>query len=313
MRTLPKVAFGLPAAAIVIILIGCNSSGGGPGIAPATQTASSRILPDAKMNRPAELFNQILPYPVPCQNGSGPCPTDFEVFFAGNVTQDIPPSEPLNVHENAFCNPSSSPPDCSPSITYDPSHDWTVVEWSGSTLYHNRVSGAPGVHFGIMAAQNYKTNVKKLELNSEWTYSSSYTNPQPIVSINSKQPAYSTSWKYAVVYLAGTTTKGSTASDYATWSEIAYAPPPILTSYQQPQFTFTNYGTKPIYVQSSGIVYDLAVPTDPECQKTPACPENVELLGELQEEGYPPPGSKSSPFVPLQYPPAAVLKPKPFN
>jgi len=49
--------------------------------------------------------------------------------------------------------------------------------------------------------------------------------------------------------------------------------------------------------------------TDSECLTTPACKENLLLLGDLQEVNYPPPRSESSPFVSLQYPPKPVLKP----
>jgi hypothetical protein len=124
---------------------------------------------------------------------------------------------------------------------------------------------------------------------TEWTYPSSQTGPEPVVSINSKQPTTSKSWKYAVVYVAGTTSK-SGGAEYATWDEIAYVPKTAPGSTgQQPKFNFVNYGSQTIYVTSSGGVFDLPVPTDAERLKTPICKENQVLLGELQEVDYPPP------------------------
>ena len=255
-------------------------------------------------NRPAELWNEILPYP--CYSGQA-CPTDFEIIFKGNVTADIPPNIPLSTHENAFCPASGS--GCDPSVTYNASSNTTTVEYSGPTVYHDRVGGAAGVHFGMMAARNYTTNIKALAQSTEWTYPSSQAAPEPVVSINSSQPKTSKSWKYAVVYVAGTTSK-SGGAEYATWDEISYVPKTTPgSSGQQPQFTFKNYGSQTIYVTSSGGVFDLPVPTDPECLKTPACKENLTLLAELEQVNYPPPGSGSSPFVSLQTPPKRVLKP----
>jgi hypothetical protein len=299
MHSVLRSTLALLAASLAVA--GCNASS---VTAPIGVANSAHTRPATGTKSPAEIFNQILPYPQPCENGTGTCPTDFEVTFDGNVTSDIPSNEPLNTHENAFCNGTSS---CAPSVTYNPSSNTTTVEWSGTTLYHNRVSGQPGVHFGIIAGRNEKVSIKDLEAASYWTYPSSPQGPQPIISVNvSKQPSTSSNWAYAVVYVAGTTAQGSSASDYASWNEIAYVPNP---SGAQPEFTFKNYGTQTIYVQSSGIVLNQSVPTDPECQKEPDCSENMTLLGNLQEDDFPPPGSPSSPFVPLTHPPSKTLKP----
>jgi hypothetical protein len=289
-------------AAGFLVLSGCNVSQSST-IGSAPIAAPAHVVPTTS-NAPAEIFNQILPFPQPCQNGSGPCPDNFEVTFQGNQTGNIPSNEPLNLHENAFCNPSGSG-NCQPTVTYTASTNTTTVEWSGPVLYHNRVSGKPGVHFGILAARDSTASIKSLEQASYWSYPSTPENPEPIISVNSKQPAKSSNWKYAVVYLAGSTTPGG--SEYASWTEIAYVP---NSSGEQPQFTFTNYGKQTIYVTSSGIVLDQSVPTDPACLKSPDCPENMTLLGDLQEVNYPPPGQPSSSFVALQFPPASKLKPK---
>lgn len=289
-------------ALCAVALAACNATSNGAGFPSSAGVAN--VSPDKKSsNRPAEVANQILPYP--CSSGQ-PCPTDFEIIFKGNVTADIPSNEPLDVHENAFCNPSGTQ-SCAPSVTYNSSSNTTTVEWSGPVLYHNRVDNQPGVHFGILAGQDQKTSIKSLEESSEWTYSSNPAVPMPIVSISSKQPTSSTNWKYAVVYVAGTTNH-SGGSEYATWNEIAYVPKANAASSTQPVLKFANYGTQTIYVTSSGIVTGLSVPTDKECIVNPACKENLALLGNLQAVGFPPPGSPSSPFVALQNPPT-VLKP----
>lgn len=287
-------------ASVIAVLAGCNASGTASSI--PSSVAASRVSPDTG-NRPPEVFNQVLPYP--CY--SSPCPTDFEVVFKGNVTGDIPPNEPINVHENAFCPPSGSTP-CSPTATYNPTANTTTLEYSGPTLYHNRVSGRPGVHFGVGAATNFGS-IKSLEASSYWTYPSSPAIQVPIVSINSKQPAKSKKWQYAVVYVAGTTTQ-SGGDEYQTWNEIAYVPKGANDTGAQPRFTFANYGSQPIYVTSSGIVVGLPVPKDKLCVKNPTCPEDLKMLANLQENGFPPPGSSGSPFIKLQFPPPSVLKPQ---
>jgi hypothetical protein len=278
-----------------------------PGIGGVSGQAVAHHVQPAKLtgNRPAELWNEILPYP--CYSGQV-CPTDFEIIFKGNVTADIPPNIPLSTHENAFCQVSGS--GCDPSVTYSSSSNTTTVEYAGPTLYHNRVGGAAGVHFGMTAARNYTTNIKALAQSTEWTYPSSQAQSQPVVSINSTQPKTSKAWKYAIVYVAGTTSK-SGGAEYATWDEISYVPPKTTpgSSGQQPKFAFKNYGSQTIYVTSSGGIFNLPVPTDPECVKTPACKENLALLAQLEQVDYPPPGSGSSPFGSLQYPPKKVLKP----
>lgn len=291
-----RFAFALIAAAAVVA---CNSPGTTNSVPGSA--AVSRVSPDTA-NRPPEVFNQVLPYP--CYSTT--CPTDFEVVFKGDVTGDIPPNEPLSLHENAFCPPSTST-SCAPTATYNPTTNTTTLEYSGPTLYQNRTSGKPGVHFGIAAARNY-SSIKSLETASYWTYPSSPAAQMPIVSINSKQPAKSKKWQYAVVYIAGTTVKGG-GNEYETWNEIAYVPKGGNKAGAQPRFTFANYGSQTIYVTNAGVVLGLPVPKDKLCLKDPTCPEDMKMLANLQEDAFPPPGSSSSPFIKLQFPPASVLKP----
>jgi hypothetical protein len=312
MHVLSNAARPLVATAIAALLAGCAgnfSQGAGVqnapyGVSDSTQrqlagSNRSPIVPGTA-NRPAEIFNQILPFPCT----SGPCPTRFSIVFVGNVTADIPSSEPIDTHENAFCTGSGS---CAPTVNYDSSTNETTVTYSGATVFHNRRDNLPGVHFGALAGRNQTTNIKNLEASSYWTFPSGAA-PQPIVSINSNQPSRAPLWHYAVVYVAGTTSP-SGGAEYATWNEIAYVAKTQNTS-AQPTFTFKNYGSQPIYVTSSGIVLNLPVPSDPNCLQTPACRVNLHLLGELDAIGYPPPGSKGSRFVKLQHPPSKVLEPQ---
>lgn len=281
-----------------ITLTACNSSPNASGIPSSVTTA--KVSPDGS-GKPPELFNQILPYP--CYS-SQPCPSDFEVVYQGNVTAEIHANLQLNIHENAFCDPSGTQ-SCAPTVTYNATSNTTTVEWSGPVVYHNRRDNRPGVHFGLANANVPAAVLSKLT--SEWTYASSGPAPMPIVSINSKQPKKSGKWQYAVVYLAGSTSPSGTAQ-YATWNEIPYVAKANAAG-TQPKITFANYGNQTIYVTSSGIVTGLAVPTDPTCIKDPNCKEDLALLGNLDATGFPPPGSSSSPFVPLQHPPK-VLKPQ---
>jgi hypothetical protein len=300
MRILIKSMYAVGAIAMLTLSTACNTTS--PGVLGSAASTAAQKVPHGS-NVPAEIFNEILPYP--CGTESPGCPIDFEVVFAGNQLADIPTNEPMSVHENAFC-PVSGSQSCDPKVTYNASSNTTTVEYSGSVLYHNRVSGAPGVHFGLMKAQNFQTNLKRLQLGTYWTYAASANNPVPVVSINSKQPK-TAKWDYAIVYVAGSTTKGGT--EYATWNEIPYVATTPGSAGQQPRFTFQNFGSQTIYVTSSGVILGQPVPTDPDCLKTPDCSENQALLADLQEVNYPPPGAKGSQFIRLQYPPKAVLKP----
>lgn len=300
MRDRFRFVYPLIAVAIFASAVACSSS---------TQTASpipanNGAQPIVGSNHPAEIVNQVLDYP--CYT-SQPCPIDFEIVFNGNQTPEIPTNEPMSVHENAFC-PTSGSPGCDPTVTYNASNDTTTLGYAGSTVYHNRTSGQPGVHFGLLQAKNFTTNIKAFEAGSFWTYGSNPNVSEPLVSINAKgAPTASKNWKYAIVYVSVALTRGG-ASAYQTWNEIAYVP----KGTGQPTFTFTNYGNQTVYVLSSGIIDGLSVPKDADCLKTPICTENLTLLGNLQEVNYPPPHASGSEFVNLTHPPTATLKPRAF-
>jgi hypothetical protein len=312
--TLRRLGATLAGASFVAALAACQSgTSQTAGLTPTAPGANSKaISPDKKKKagHPGEIYNQIIPYPC---GPSGPCPTNFEAVFAGDVTNEIPSNEPLYGHFNPFCPPSqglSNP--CPPTIVYNPTTNTTTVTYSGPTLYLNSVHQGD-VHFALMSSVNDQADIKGFEKASYWSYPSSPNVSQPIASIASKQPAASPTWAYAIVYLAGSTTPGGPAT-YGTWNAIAYVPKTGAgAAATQPRFTFKNFGSAPIYVTSSGVVLNQPVPTDPDCIKNPACSENLDIESTLNEIGFPPPGTSGSPFVPLQYPPAKVLKPQPFD
>ena len=110
-------------------------------------------------------------------------------------------------------------------------------------------------------------------------------------------------WKYAIVFVSASTKATGTAS-YGSWWAIGYVP----KGKSQPIIQFRNYGTQTLYVKSSGILLNQAVPTDLACLSNPACPENMAILANENSVSLPPPGTSGSPFSPLAKPPK-VLKP----
>lgn len=317
---------GLCLCAALLAACGGTSDGVAPstpaGVAPSSSMHSAFAQPAAggkkkkKRHRPSEIFNQFDTPPT-----GSPQPTNFEIVLAGNVVSALcgstnPPclDQPVYGPYNPFCPPSQGPGNpCYPTVTYDASNNTTIVTYSGSTLNYNE-PGYPGlVHFGLLSTPGQPGSVYGIVLNSYFSYSqlhrrraqSTSTSLEPIVNIEWKSKLQaSANWAYAEVFIA-VSLKPSGAAAYGTWNEVAYVP----KGSQQPQLTFTNYGKQTLYVLSSGIVPNQSVPTDPECQTNPGCPEDMTILGLLNYAGSPPPGSASSPFVPLTYPPAKVLKP----
>jgi hypothetical protein len=199
-------------------------------------------------------------------------------------------------------------------VTYNPTSNTTTVSYSGSTLYDN--TGNPGdYHFGLFAnpQDNGQHNLTSLRLACYWSYPSAPNSPSQCVSINTKDKgkgglgvlhSSSSGSAYAEVYASFALSPGGPAV-YGTWNDIPYRPDGSL----QPELTFANYGTQPLYPVSSGIILNIAEPTDPLCATNPACPEDMTILGTLNFTGSPPPGFPNSQFVPLTQGPPKVLKP----
>jgi hypothetical protein len=255
---------------------------------------------------PAEICPSPSPAPVLMGNTyqSPPPgnPTDYEIVFSGDVANDISrgPYWPIF---NPFCPPSNGY-GCFVNVTYNPKSNTTVAEYSGTALYLNDPNCAfqPCYHFGILGngAQVLKERV-------EWTYPSNRAVAWNLVNVNlAKEIKLSTKWSYATVFVSASLTP-SENSVVGSWYEIGYVP----KGTTQPKFTFTNYGKQTLYVQSSGIILNQPVPTDPACQQVnPPCAEDLSILQSLNFAGNPPPGYSNSQFVPLQYPPPSVLYPK---
>jgi hypothetical protein len=272
-----------------------------------------------KRHRPTEIFNQFDTPPA----SSDPQPTNFEIVLSGNLVSALcgatyPPclDQPVFGPYNPFCPPSHGANNpCYPTVTYNASNNTTTVTYSGPTLNYNE-PGYPGlVHFGLLSTPSEPNAVFGSVLSSYFSYpslrrrkhggNSQSTSPQPTVNIAWKSNIQESAiWAYAEVFIDVSLKPGG-AAVYGTWNEVAYVP----KGSAQPHLTFTNFGKQTLYVVTSGIIPDQSVPTDPECQTDPACPENMTILSVLNYAGSPPPGFPSSSFIPLTYPPAKILKP----
>jgi hypothetical protein len=139
---------------------------------------------------------------------------------------------------------------------------------------------------------------------AQWTYPSAPAVQTPYVNVKlAKGVALSKDWDYAEVYIDVSLTKGGSLA-YGGWQEIGYVP----RGSAQPKLQFLNYGTQPLYVHSAGIIINQGIPKG-QCLKNILCPANMAILASLNFPGSPPPGFPHSKFIPLKYPPPAVLKP----
>jgi len=325
MRNPFRLGFASGAVAVLTLAMATHASTTSAMGTQAVMHAFAQT-PDAgakkkKRRRPSEIFNQFDTPPPP----SSQQPTNFEIVLAGNDVTALcgsatPPclDQPVYGPYNPFCPPSQGPTNpCYPTVTYDPTSNTTTVMYSGPTLYFNE-PGYPGlVHFGLLSTAGQPGAVYGQVLSSYFSYPpsagsrrhrmrhDSTTSTEPIVNINwSSKVATSANWAYAEVFIAVALKPGG-AAVYGTWNDVPYVP----KGSGQPHLTFTNYGSQPLYVVSSGIIPGQTVPTDPECLTNPGCPEDMSILSILNFAGSPPPGTPSSPFIPLQYPPAKVLNP----
>jgi hypothetical protein len=302
-----KRAFIVAGAAA--ILAGCGNGASAP-FAPSANVLAGRTplagdscpSPGPQRSRAPEIINLFATLPTSQQA------SDFEIVLCGNWTDQIG-SQPLYGPYDPFCPPSHGPSNpCYPTVSYNATNNTTTVSFAGSALYQN-IPGHSGLyHFGLLWTW-YKLNLNDEILASYWTYDSHPPMPQPMVSVNwSPKTMTCKDWKYATVYVAVSTSKGGSAQT-GQWMETAYCP---KTGQKQPVFTFQNFGTKTLYVVSSGVVLDQPVPTDPTCYTTDAaCAQDMNILGTLNFAGMPPPGYSGSPFVKLLKPPS-ILKPVPF-
>jgi hypothetical protein len=323
MRTPVRLVLALSVASTLALSVaGCSGTSSVPTTALVTQqsqihAATIDTQTQGKKKKHGhghpEIINQFNTVPNPSIQ-----PTNFEIVLKGNLVTAIcgasnPPcaDEPLYGPYNPFCPPSQGPNNpCYPIVTYNPTSNTTTVTYAGPVLYDN--TGTPGdYHFGLFATPGETGWLGTVEASSYWSYPSSPNSSQPFVSINQKTGADSIDdslaaapQAYAEVFISVSLKPGGPVA-YGTWNDIAYTP----LSTRQPHLTFTNYGTQVLYVTSSGIILNQPIPTDPQCLQNPACPEDMQILSTLNFTGSPPPGDPGSQFIPLQFPPAKILKP----
>jgi|HubBroStandDraft_5_1064220.scaffolds.fasta_scaffold131469_1 hypothetical protein len=283
----------------VMLGTGCNSSSGTAALYQPSQ--NSRITP--LLPPPPDLHNWYQSGPT-----SGPTPDDFEVVYQEYVASDLGAGN--FPHDfNPFCPPSVTQ-GCPVTVTYNPTTNTTTLEFSG-TLSENLYSSAncrlPCYHFGGQSSANLLNGAQNAY--AEWTFpKTNAPAPSPYVNVGvAHGMKQSKAWAYAEVFIAASLKPG-TSPVFGSWEDIGYVP----KGSTQPKFKFSNYGTQKLYVQSSGIILNAAsVPTDPACRKlNPMCAENLKILATLNFAGSPPPGFSGSKFIPLQYPPPKILKPK---
>jgi hypothetical protein len=295
MNRWPALAALLGSVALTLV-VGC----GGSTTAPVSPFSSSRIKPQ----------NVTVPPPNEINNNtnslgggtSGPStlatPSAYVLTFRGNLSKDISTAD-LPFQFNPFC-PRSDSNGCPIVVTYEASTNTTTAAYSGpfdpNTPYQVQF------HVGAIMA-----GTKSYGASAELMYGSQKPVPSYFVSVNSaKLVKKAQTWAYAEVYI-GASLKSGGKPVFQLWQEIGYVP----GGKDQPKFTFKNYGTQTLYVDSTGIVLNQPVPTEKACKKlTPLCKEDYAILALLNFAGSPPPGYSGSKFVPLQYPPPKVLKPE---
>lgn len=307
---------GVAALALGALLASCNNSGSSAFGAPtganlqltvrAAHHQDSATAPQVQnQNGPTEIWNVT-------ESAPNQTATDFEVTFAGDVTNDLT-STALPQPYNPFCPPSNSY-GCPLGVTYNSGNDTTTVEFSGTLAENIPPSDPcyPCYHFGLFGLYNIQyQGVGGYKPAVAWTYPRKIRpTPWPwhFVAINPPSAGVKKQmpWAYAELYIAvSLNPSGGLVSEL--WQEVGYVP----KGSAQPKFTFDNYGKKKLYVRSSGVILNQPVPTDPACQQlSPPCPEDFDILATLNFAGSPPPGFSGSRFEPLKYPPPHVLKPK---
>jgi hypothetical protein len=265
-----------------------------------------------------DLYNTFdLPVLDPATNTYGP--SGIEIDFAGNVCPNIPaqyvqdeaidPFYALEVYETSVGGPVVTP-------TFSCMYDGSITHalWSGGTMLvplpatgwprplHSDANGNLYLHSGLDKGAASLTGIVPLYKKWIWTQ----TNPAQSLIVGSPAAIVATVGVqkknlYAALFVAtgggGTGgTRSSSATPTGTW---------YLLSYQasaRPKFTLSNNGPEAITLTSggSGMVTGISPPTPTQCQETPDCFET--LLDNLNDQGYPEPGAKGSPFLPIKLP-----------
>jgi hypothetical protein len=261
---------------------------------------------------PNDLFNEFdLPVLDPATSTYGP--NGIEIDFQGNVCPNIPaqyvqdqgidPFYALELYETSIGGPVVT---ATFSCTYDGSI--THALWSGGTIpvplpatgwpinLHTDGSGNLYIHSGLDRGAASLTGI--VPLYKKWIWTQTNTPQSLIVPITAALVRHLSLQKkslYAALFVAtGAGAKPANVLPTGTW---------YLLSYQgTPQFTLSNNGPDTITLPAggSGIVTGIAAPTAEQCEATPNCYDV--LLDTLNDQGYPEPGVKGSPFIPLKLP-----------
>lgn len=297
MKKWPILAALLGSVAATLI-VGC----GGPLTTPVSQVSSATsIKPAVEYSAPPNMINNNS-NAIPSGPDTSATPSASVLTFRGNKSNYLSTAN-LPSAFNPFC-PASYSYGCNPIVTSDPSTNTTTSTLTGFPFDPNVPESDALFHVGAAMS-----GVKKYAISAELQYGGSGAVPVAFVSVNpAKLVKKSKTWVYAEVYIAASLKSGAKPAVYS-WNELGYVP----NGSAQPKFTFENYGKQTLYVQSSGIILNQPVPTDPACRKlNPLCPDDYKILGLLNFAGSPPPGYSGSQFIPLQYPPPKILKPKTF-
>lgn len=296
MKQWPTVAALLGSVAVAAV-VGCSAP---TTTLPVSQTSSPTSIKPPVENVPDanELNNNT--NAIPSGPDTSATPSAFVLTFHGNKSTDISTAN-LPFAFNPFC-PVSYTSGCNPVVNFDPSTNSTGSTLTGFPFDPNTPESDQEFHVGAIFRGG-----RDYAVSADLKYGPYGTAPVPFISVNpAKLVKKSPSWAYAEVYVAASLKSGGKPV-LNSWTEIGYVP----NGSAQPKFTFENHGKQTLYVESSGIILDQPIPTDPACRKlNPLCPDDYKILASLNFIGSPPPGYSGSQFIPMQYPPPKVLKPK---
>ncbi len=250
-----------------------------------------------------ELWNGWFP-PVPNA-------TAFELDFVGDQTGVIPPQVANDPTTNAFASLGAS----TITVTYDAMANLTRVTYSGQVLPdpvsatwggpNHQCNGNGTYHFGLNGgwqAQNQNANrFNRIPMSSPVAaYWISNQGTSPVQSLMASWVGKFSKKKgllWAAVY--------TEATDCLTggWQMVAYSP---AAQGKAVKIELTNGGPKPITLGATGYIAGISPPNDPDCQKSPQCLANQEVLEQLNDQYFPIPGASGSKFTPVKVPRKAI-------
>jgi hypothetical protein len=242
-------------------------------------------------------------------------PTDIDLVFQGDVRAALGQQLPLYGIYDAFCPEGDGP--CttgSTSTVYNPTADQTTFTMSGTNGLSQNSYYTTQSHFALLYGEGDIPSLPCPEAAAEWSFASAPPQPVAWASMNyvgcvppTLRPNTTREYYWIVYFessLAPITPLHPATSGQ--WFELASP-----NSKEQPQFTFTNYGTQTIYTAHAGIVNAGLVPTSPDCQQNQTCPANINRLAALNYTDYPPKYMPGTKFIKMKFPPPTTLPPTP--